>query len=178
MKDWAGLDYLMLAIVAVSVIASLFKGFVRELISLGAAVVGVLFAFWEYARLAPWFTPYVKAPDIASLAAFVSILVAALVAGAVLSSFAVLVIKKAGLEWFDRLLGAAFGLVRGLIVALAIVLGLLAFPPGTEVVERSHLAPYLVLEAKALAATAPEDIQARFRRGLERAQQNWKRGPL
>ena len=184
MKSWSGLDYVVVCMVAVSVVASFFKGFVRELISLGAAIWGVLLACWFYSSVAPLLAPYmpapyVKRPEIASLAAFVIIFVVALLAGAVASSLAARLVKKAGLQWFDRLLGASFGLVRGLLVSLAIVLALVVFPPGTEAVERSQLAPYLVYGAKALAAAAPAEMRARFGAGLQRAQRIWnQRVPL
>ncbi len=173
MSGWSGLDYLLLAIVAVSVAVSFFKGFARELISLGAAIGGIVGACWFYRTLTPWFLPYAKTQEIASLAAFLSILVAAVVAGAALSSMAVYLVKKSGLLWFDRLLGASFGLVRGMLVALAIVLGLLVFPPETGVLDHSRLAPYLVYGARVVAATAPFEVRARFGAGVDRARKIW-----
>lgn len=179
MKGWSGLDYVVVCMVAVSVVASFFKGFVRELISLGAAIWGVLLACWFYSSVAPWVAPYVKKPEIASPAAFVIIFLAALTAGAVASSLASRLVKKAGLQWFDRLLGASFGLVRGLLVSLVIVMALVVFPPGTAAVERSQLAPYLVYGAKAIAAAAPAEMRERFGAGLQRAQKIWnQRIPL
>lgn len=179
MSGWTRLDYLLLGLVLLSTLLSFFQGFTRELISLGAAVWGVLSACWFYDRVAPWFVPYVKTPEIASLAAFVSIVLAFLVAGWVISATTVRLLKKAGLGWFDRLMGAGFGLVRGVLIGLALVMALLVFSPGTKAVEGSRLAPYLVLGARALAAAAPADVKARFSAGLERAQKIWnQRVPL
>lgn len=177
MTRWSGLDYLLAAILAISVLASFFRGFAHELISLGALLWGLILGLWFYGSLSPVFLPYVKTPEIASLAAFLAILVAALVAGAILAGVAARLVKKAGLRWFDRLLGASFGLVKGLLIGVALVLGLMVFPPGTGVVERSQLAPYMVLGARALVAIAPADLRARFHAGLEQVRKIWDTRP-
>ncbi len=173
MRSWTAFDFILMGIVAISTAASFFKGFTRELISLGAAIWGFILASWFYGGLAPVFVPYVKTPEIASLAAFLSILLAAMIVGGIASSLASRLVKKAGLRWFDRLLGGAFGLVRGGLLALAIVMGFVVFPPGTGVVERSILAPYLVYGARVLVAAAPAELRSRFGAGLERAQTIW-----
>jgi len=176
---WTRLDWLLTAIVVISVVLSMIKGFTRELISLGATLWGVLMAIWFYDRVAPWFAPYVKTAAIAKLVAFLAILVAVLVLGAVVSSFAGRLVKKVGLRWFDRLLGAGFGLVRGVLVAWAVTLALVVFPPGPGVVERSWLAPYMAYGARLLVSVAPEELRRGFQSGWEEARKIWsKRAPV
>ncbi len=169
MTTWSGLDYTIAVIVAISVLLSFLRGLTRELISLTATLGGVAAALWFYQDVAPWFEPYVKTREVAQLAAFLAILAAALVAGAVVSTFAGRVVKAAGLRGADRLLGASFGLLKGLLLSLALVLALVAFPPGRETADRSRLAPYLVQGSRALAVAAPAAMQASFYQGLERA---------
>ena len=179
MSDWTRLDWALAAIVVISVVASAIKGLTRELISLGAAIWGVLMAIWFYDRLAPWFEPYVKTAEIAKLVAFLVILVAVLIVGAVVSSLVARLIKKTGLRWFDRLLGASFGLVRGVLVGWAVILALVVFPPGPGVVERSRLAPYMAYGARLLVSVAPAELRSRFQAGWEEARKIWsQRAPM
>src|SRR5438128_1898804 len=154
----SGLDYLIAAIVAISVVLSFFRGLMRELISLAASVGGVVAALWFSADVAPWFGPYTKTPEVAQLVAFLAILAASLLAGAIVSAIAGRMVKAAGLRGADRLLGASFGLVKGLLVSLALVLALVAFPPGREIAGRSRLAPYVVQGSRALALAAPSSL--------------------
>lgn len=176
---WTRLDWLLTAIVVISVVASVIKGFTRELISLGATLWGVLMAIWFYDRVAPWFEPYVKTAAIAKLVAFLAILVAVVIVGAVISSLAGRLVQKAGLRWFDRLLGACFGMARGVLVAWAVTLALLVFPPGPDVVERSRLAPYMAYGARLLVSVAPEELRRGFQTGWQEARKIWsKRAPV
>jgi membrane protein required for colicin V production len=171
--EWTKLDYFIALLVAISVALSFAKGFVRELISLAALAGGILAAAWGYGALAPWFLDYVKTPEIASLAAFLTILACAIAVGALVSSAAGAIVKKTGLRWADRVLGAAFGLLRGVLLALALVMALVAFPPGTDVVKNSALAPYLIYGSRALAASAPAEVRRKFAEGRERAREFW-----
>lgn len=176
---WNRLDWLLTAIVVISVVLSVIKGFTRELISLGATVWGVLMAIWFYDRVAPWFEPYVKTAAIAKLAAFLAILVGVVMAGAVVSSLVGRLVHRAGLRWFDRLLGACFGLVRGVLVAWAVTLALVVFPPGPGIVERSLLAPYMAYGARLLVSVAPAELNRGFQAGWQEARKIWsKRAPV
>ena len=173
MTAWTRLDWVLAAIVAVSVLLSALKGFTRELISLGAAVWGILMAIWFCDRVAPWFQPYVKTAEIAKLVGFLAILVAAMLAGAVVAALASRLVKKTGLGWFDRLLGASFGLVRGVLVSWALILALVVFAPGSAMVERSRLAPYMSYGARLLIEVAPAELKQRFQAGWKEARKAW-----
>ena len=69
-----------------------------------------------------------------------------------------------GLSWLDRLLGGAFGVVRGFVIAAAMVTVLLAFapsPPPPSVVD-SKLLPYVIDVSDVLAALTPREIKDQF----------------
>ncbi|MGH9578544.1 MAG: CvpA family protein, partial [Terriglobales bacterium] len=55
-----GLDWLILMVVAASVLMAAGQGFFIELFSLAGAVLGFMLAAWNHAWLAAWFAPYVK----------------------------------------------------------------------------------------------------------------------
>src|SRR5258708_5459780 len=102
LSHWSGLDYLIAAILAISVIMSFFRGVTRELISLATLIGGIFAALWFYNDVARWFEPYTKTVAVAQLAAFLSILVAAIVAGGIASAIASRMVKAAGLRGADR----------------------------------------------------------------------------
>jgi membrane protein required for colicin V production len=81
--------------------------------------------------------------------------------------------KVAKLQWFDRLLGAAFGLVRGWALGAVIFLGLTSFNVQTERVRTAELAPFLLPGARLIAALSPADMKARFLQGYTAIQRWW-----
>jgi membrane protein required for colicin V production len=74
--------------------------------------------------------------------------------------------ESAGLRWFDRLLGAAFGLARGAVVVTALVMALAAFSPGSQMLQGSSLAPYFLVLGQGASWMAPESLRQNFRDGV------------
>lgn len=167
------LDWVFIGITTLSVLFSIIKGFARELISLGALVWGFILACWFYPAVAHPLLRWTRTPEVASVVAFLVILFATMLAGGVIAHFAGKLIAKAGLRWFDRLLGASFGLVRGILACAIVVLVLAVFPPGSQPLNESRLAPYVMQGARVIVSVAPREMRSRFRAGFERVRQVW-----
>ena len=71
-------------------------------------------------------------------------------------------LRRARLEWFDRALGALFGLVRGLALCSVVYLALVTFPVRLAAVEQARTAPALAEGARLLALCTSEELRARF----------------
>jgi membrane protein required for colicin V production len=114
-------DYGVLITLALSLAMSLFHGLVREMVSLGGWVGGFVLATvfgGHVARLLPQSVGPLTGALIGFLLVFVGMLVISWFVGLALTS----VVRAAGLSAADRALGGVFGLVRGLVIVLVIVL--------------------------------------------------------
>jgi len=171
------LDFLILAVVAVSLIGSILKGFTREVVSLVALVAGVVVALWWYPIPARRLEPYTSGPAVAGFVGFGVILLAFLILGWMVSKLLAKLIKASGMRWFDRLLGAAFGLVRGLVMAAVIVLAMVAFAPAKssfQTVDQSLFAPAVLQGAKVIVVLGPRKLREGFENGLQRVREVWR----
>jgi membrane protein required for colicin V production len=168
MGAWNWLDWTFAAIAAVSVITAIAKGFVRELVSLAALVIGLVVAALGYPRAALWFEDLTKSHEIAQGLGFLVLFVGILLLGGLVSLLARKLIKTAGIQWFDRFLGGVFGLVRGVLVDCILLLVLLAFAIKPGVVQQSSLAPYVTAGANLISLAMPAGLKAQFRLGFER----------
>jgi membrane protein required for colicin V production len=115
-------DYTVLAVMVLSVLMGWWRGLVYEAVSffswIAAYVVARLFA--EDAMV---YLPHMLGSDTARLAAaFVALFLATLAAGSVLAWIPNKMIKSAGLARLDGSLGALFGLLRGMVVVVVLVL--------------------------------------------------------
>lgn len=160
-------DWVIVAIIVVSMLLAASQGFVFEAISLAGLVVGYMLAIWEYHVVAAWFSPYVKSQGIADIIGFILILFAVIVIAGILGRVVRWMLKEVGLRWFDRILGAAFGLVRGCLTAAVVLLGFTTFNPQSSWLEGSQLAPYFLVVAHGASWLAPSDVRARFRQGAD-----------
>lgn len=123
-------DIAVTAIVGLSVLLSIIRGLVREVLALAAWVTAFLSANLLAVQVAPWLPDAIPTEELRVLAAFICVFVAVLIAMSVLAILASKLVKSAGLGVEDRLLGGAFGLARGLLVVLVVVLlaGLTSLP--------------------------------------------------
>lgn len=168
------LDWAVLLIVVFSVILSALKGFVRELLGLASLVVAILLCLSFYRAAARPFKEVVKSENIALFLGFVIVFLGTLLAGALVIWIAQKIIKFARIQWFDRLLGAGFGFVRGWLLGSIIFLALTSFELQSERVKSSQLAPYFLPGARIIAQVAPLDLKTRFMDGYAVLQAWWR----
>ncbi len=145
------LDIVLGVVLAISVLYGLWRGFVH--IALGVAGFGLgLAAALRLADRGPeWFRGV--SAGAARAAAFLAIMVLALLATAIVTWLGGKLIRAAGIGWMDRLAGGVIGFGGGLLVVLGILLGLATFlPAGTPLLRDSRALP-AALGAVDLAAT-------------------------
>ena len=118
------------------------KGFAKLVIGLLAAILGILLGIWFYGTAGAFLRPYVSHEDVANFLGFMAIFLGVLLircarpenCSACFSS------GWASPGW-TALLGAVFGLLRGLVFAIALILALMAFSPQSAAALGSAFAP-------------------------------------
>ena len=157
-------DLFVLAIVGASVAAGALRGFVRALIASVGLAVGFLVASHAYVRAGAFLRGMglVESVEAGYAAGFLLMVGVVLAAGFVLGESARAGLKRAKLQWFDRALGAGFGLARGVAVCSVVYLALTAFPVRLEAVTKARTGPALAEGARLLALCTPDELRARF----------------
>ena len=120
MQTLSAVDWILLAVLGLSFLLGLWRGIVQEVLSL----VGWVAAFYVsqmYAPMAAAWLPMEGSSQMLRYAAgFVVVFVAVLVATALVSWVVKKLISAVGLGPLDRLLGSLFGLMRGVVILLAV----------------------------------------------------------
>jgi membrane protein required for colicin V production len=171
------LDYVLLAIVLGSVIMSVRKGFSREIIGLAASLAALVLGMWFYGLAGSFLIPYVSSPRVANLIGFLLVVLAVLIGGGLIGWIVSRFLRTIGLSFFDRLLGAAFGFARGVLIAIALLTAFMAFGPGADSktaasainssMVNSRFAPYVLDASHTFVAIAPMELKSSFRRQYE-----------
>ena len=112
-------DIVLASVLVLSVLVGLVRGFVFEVLSLLGWFVAYFAAQWLAPEVAPHIPVGKTGSGINHAAAFTAIFVAVLLVWAVASRLLRFLIRATPLSLPDRLLGGAFGLLRGLVVLLA-----------------------------------------------------------
>jgi membrane protein required for colicin V production len=161
------LDWVILLIILLSVFQAIAQGFFYEFFSLAGVIAGYLLAAWEYPRAAAWYAPHVNSQWAADIAGFFTIFVVVLLLAGVLGRIVRWAVHGVGLRWFDRMLGGAFGFLRGVVLCTVIVLALASFAPQWGWLQQSRIAPFMLVSGRALIWAAPAELRERFRVGWE-----------
>jgi membrane protein required for colicin V production len=115
-------DFAILAIVGISVLISLWRGFTREALSLAGWIVAVWVALTFADRLQVLLEPYIQVPSLRLIVAFAALFLITLLLAGFVNYLAVQVIKNTGLSGTDRMVGIFFGVARGCVVVAVLVL--------------------------------------------------------
>ncbi len=119
------IDWVIAAVVGLSLLLGLKRGLVFEAASLAKWVAAFVIAKIFGAPLALLLAPYVDPPSFRLPAAFVSLFIATLVVGSLVGRLLEALVQATGLTVMDRALGAAFGALRGVLIWV-VVLGVLS----------------------------------------------------
>ncbi|MGA7156142.1 MAG: CvpA family protein [Acidobacteriaceae bacterium] len=161
------LDWILALLLAYSVIRGLIRGFFQEAFALGGVVAGFLLACWFYLPLAAKIKGLLPSPVASELAAFLLILAGSMIVATLIGKLLRHTASAIGLGLVDRLLGGVFGLIRGSLLVVTILLALTAFLPNSAWLKNSHLAPYFLQAAHAVSFLMPSYLRLRLLEGLK-----------
>jgi membrane protein required for colicin V production len=152
-------DWLLLAPLVYSTVQAFLRGLVRELFSLFGLIAGVLLAAWNYGRLASLLGAVISNPAVANVVSFLLIAIGIMIVATIVGRLIHATAHAVGLGFFNRLGGAAFGLLRGCLIGVAVLMAISAFLPETAWVKNSRLAPYFLAGAHAVSFVVPHDLE-------------------
>jgi membrane protein required for colicin V production len=154
------LDLGVIAVVLVSAILSLMRGFTREVLAIGSWLAAAAAAYYLHPYVTPYLEHYIKKPIVLQAVAAAVVFFATLI---VVSLFTVRLsdaILDSKIGALDRSLGFAFGAARGFllaVVAFAIFSWLVGDKQQPEWVANAKTRPMLSASADRIVAMLPED---------------------
>jgi membrane protein required for colicin V production len=155
-------DIAVLAVIGVSTLFAFSRGFVKELLSILSWVGATIATILLFPKALPYAQEQIADELLAKVAAAVALFVVTLFLLGFINHFISSRVQKSALGPLDRMLGLAFGLVRGIIVvALAYIALTLIFPDEKErpeIVAQARSLPYAALAADFIKSKLPADL--------------------
>lgn len=126
----AWIDIVIIALVALSAILSLFRGFVKEALALATWLIALWVAMTFYEPLSQQMAAWITQVSAQKISAFAILFITVLLIGAMVNYLASKLVSKTGLSGTDKLLGMIFGVARGCVIVgiLVLLAGLTPFP--------------------------------------------------
>lgn len=159
MLHW--LDLAIIAVVGWLTWRAFTVGLIREVVTLAAVLAGALLAGRFYGELAADIEFLIDDPRTRELVAFIAIFGGVVVLGQIGALLLRRIASLLLLGPFDRLGGAAFGFVKGVVVVEVLLIAVTAFPAATqltEAVEESALAPFFLDGIPVVERLLPDEV--------------------
>lgn len=155
----AALDWVFLMVLAISLLLGAWRGLVFEMLSLAAWVTAFFVAQWFAADVAQWLPMTGAAEPLRYAAGFLLTFMLAAFAGGLVAVFVKKLITVAGLAPVDRVLGSVFGLVRGVVLLLAVAVVIAMTPLKSSVWWNESVgAGFLSVALKGLKPLVPQEF--------------------
>ena len=154
------IDYVIFSVIGVSTLLSLFRGLLKEIISLVIWIVAAVVAVKFSDGLSHSLEPYIHSATFRYMAAFSALFLGVLVIGVFVTMLIGTLIDKTGMGGFDRLLGVFFGIARGILL-VAITLMFLNLNPdmsSQSSIKESQLIPRFQGLVSWLGSFLPEEM--------------------
>jgi membrane protein required for colicin V production len=123
-------DYIVFIIIGISIVVSMMRGAVREVLAIAGWLVAIYVAKTYAVQLIPLLPTNIPSEALKILAAYVIVFFGVLLVASLLIIALSTLIKKIGLNWLNRGVGAVFGFARGLLIVCVLVFlaGLTSLP--------------------------------------------------
>lgn len=159
-------DWIIVVVVAAAVLGGIARGFFRSACSLAGLVLGLALASWNYWRGAAMLKPLIKSVEVANAIAFLVIAFAVMAVAAIVGSLLAKMFEKVGLGCLDRLAGAVFGFVEGMVFVTLCLLVTVAFFPQTQWLTEARLPRYFFGALHVSTRVTPDRLAERVRKEL------------
>ena len=124
-------DYVTIGILLFSIVISFYRGFVREAMSILTWVIGIVLAV-KFSPVLSTYVPWVTSPPLQYVIAFVAIFLLVFIVGIFFAKLVKNLSYSVGFGVIDHVLGFAFGLFRGgvIVVLLIMLIGTTPYSKG------------------------------------------------
>jgi membrane protein required for colicin V production len=153
------IDWAFLAVMLLSVVIGVVRGLIYEVMALLGWILAYLAAHALGGRLAPVLPVGAPGSALNLVVAFVAVFIGVLVVWNLLSWLVKRLVQASPLNPLDRVLGAAFGFLRGALVGLVVVTAINLTPlAGSPTWQASHSAAALQEVLYGLLPLLPDEV--------------------
>jgi len=169
------LDIVIGIIMVFTLVRGIFRGLVVEISSIIGVFGGIYGAVFYYQAAAQFLQRWISDTAYTNIIGFLLIFGVIFVFVGILGVVIKYLLNIASLGWFDRLCGAAFGGVKGVLIASVLLFALTTFlPGGTPLIKTSRLAPHVAVITEGIVKIIPQNMKQRFGEKYKDVKREWK----
>jgi membrane protein required for colicin V production len=169
------LDIVIVVILGYCLVRGIFRGLIKEVSGIIGVLGGFYAAYSYYQKVAQLLSRWISDTSIQNILSFLLLFCAVLIIVSIIGIVIKYLLNIAFLGWTDRITGAVFGILKGVLISCVIIFSLTAFlPKGAPVVKESLLAPYATMVSETMARVVPEDLKGQISDKIGELKKVWK----
>jgi membrane protein required for colicin V production len=169
-------DILILVIFGFCLIRGFFRGFIKEVSSIIGVFGGFYAAYTYYMKVASPLSGWISDKSYLYILSFLIVFCGVFLIISILGVVIKYILNISFLGWVDRICGAGFGLIKGVLIASILLIALTAFlPKRAPIVKESMLSPHVVFISEKMAKVIPKDLKYQFANKIEELKKAWKK---
>ena len=170
------LDVVLVTIVGYCLIRGVFRGLIKELSSIIGVAGGFYAAYTYYPLLARQLVRWITNPGYLNIISFLVIFTVVCVVVSIVGVVIKYLMNIAFLGWTDRLSGALFGAVKGVLITAVVILVLTAIlPKKAAIIEQSWVAQNTMRISALLVKATPKQMKQSFSARLKELNTAWEK---
>ena len=167
-------DMMVIVIFAFCVIRGVFRGLIKELSSIVGVLAGFYAAYSYYTVIARPLSQWLTKSEYANILAFLFIFCLIFLVVSIIGIVIKYVMNIAFMGWVDRICGAAFGAIKGLLIVAVLLIVFTAFlSKGTPFMKDSMLAPHIAIISEKMAKVVSKDMKRQFTSKIQELKKTW-----
>ena len=169
------LDYVFIVILGYCLVRGVFRGLIKEL----SSIIGVLGGFYAgysyYPGVARYLSRWVSNTGYLNILSFFMLFLLVFLVVSFIGAILKYLMNIAFLGWTDRICGAVFGAVKGLLIAIVLVLVLTTFLPGNAAIIKNSWGAHRLMQFSAyLVKVTPKEMKQSFETKMKELNKSWQ----
>ena len=169
-------DVVVAVILGFCLIRGIFRGLVKEVASIIGVLAGFYAAYTYYPEMAGLLSRWISSTIYLNITSFMALFCLILIIISILGVVLKYLMSIAHLGWVDRVSGAGFGVLKGVLIVSVLLVTLTAFlPKGSPLVRDSLLAPHINMLSENMAKIVSDDMQKAFDEKIGEFKRFWEK---
>jgi len=168
-------DMLIIVILAFCVIRGVFRGLIKEMSSIIGVLAGFYAAYSYYMVIAKLLSRWISSAAYLNILSFLILFCGVFFIISILGVVIKYVLDIAFMGWVDRVCGAGFGIIKGiLIISVLLIMFAACLPKNAAFVKESVLAPHVAFVSEKMARIVSQDLKHEFSSKISELKKSWK----
>jgi membrane protein required for colicin V production len=169
-------DMVVIVIVGFTIIRGIFRGLIKEVSSIVGVLGGFYAAYTYYPELAKPLSNFISNSAYNNIFSFILLFCVIFFIISILGVVIKYLLNIAFLGWVDRICGAGFGFIKGILICSVLLIALTTFlPKNAGLIKNSTLAPHVTNISQMMAKAVPDDMKRTYETKLRALQKTWQR---